>query len=215
MRGKILHDISPVVTPGFEVWPGDTPPRQEWLVRMDTGNAFNLSTLVTTVHLGSHADAPLHYAADGAGIEACPIEAFIGPARVVRIARESLDADGRIPPSAVESRLDATPPRVLFATGTYAANTPYTPTFASFHPGTIDLLASRGVVLVGIDTPSVDPLEDPLLSSHQRLAHHRMMNLEGLVLDGVAEGDYELVALPLRLAGFDASPVRAILRSLD
>ncbi|MDX2175553.1 MAG: cyclase family protein [Candidatus Sumerlaeia bacterium] len=210
-----LHDITPAIAPGFAVWPGDEAPSQQWLCRIDAGATVNLSSLRSTVHLGAHADAPLHYRADGRAMDECPLDAFLGPARVVRVAPEQLGPQRRIPAEALAPHLDAMPPRVLVATGTYAPGTPYSDDFASFSPEAIDLLAARGAVLVGIDTPSVDPLNDAALLSHGRLAAHGLMNLEGLVLEGVPVGDYELIALPLRLVGFDASPVRAVLRELS
>ena len=86
--------------------------------------------------------------------------------------------------------------------------------FTAIAPATIDLLHAHGVRLVGIDTPSLDPEQSKLLDSHQRVRQHGMAILEGVVLDEVAEGDYELIALPLKISGCDASPVRAVLREL-
>jgi arylformamidase len=105
------------------------------------------------------------------------------------------------------------PARVLVRTYTKAPTT-WDPDFAAFAPETIAWLASLGVTLVGIDTPSVDPADSKTLDSHQQLLRHDMRVLENLVLDDVAPGDYELIALPLKLTGADAAPVRAILRSL-
>jgi arylformamidase len=105
-------------------------------------------------------------------------------------------------------------PRVLFRTGTFPDPRRWNNDFASLSPELVDALHERGVILVGIDTPSVDPFESKALAAHKALARHDMANLEGLVLDEVAEGQYELIALPLRLKNADASPVRAVLRTL-
>jgi arylformamidase len=105
-------------------------------------------------------------------------------------------------------------PRVLLATGTYPDPDRFTQDFAALSPELVDHLHAEGVRLIGIDTPSVDPFASKELPSHRRFLAHDMAILEGLVLDGVSEGMYELIALPLRLTGFDASPVRAVLRSL-
>jgi arylformamidase len=105
-------------------------------------------------------------------------------------------------------------PRVLFATGTYPDPTHFNEDFAGLSAKLIDYLAEKGVTLVGIDTPSVDPYESENLPAHQAALRRDVAILEGLVLENVPAGIYELIALPLRLVGFDGSPVRAILRTL-
>jgi arylformamidase len=102
-------------------------------------------------------------------------------------------------------------PRVLFRTGTFPDPEAWNEDFASLSPELVEHLHGRGVLLVGIDTPSVDPMQSKGLESHHALLRTGMRNLEGLVLEGVADGIYTLIALPLPLAGADASPVRAVL----
>ena len=102
-------------------------------------------------------------------------------------------------------------PRVLFRTGTYPDPNTFNSDFASLSPALIEWLASEGVRMVGIDTPSIDPAESKDLPSHAMVAAHNLAILEGIVLESVADGVYTLVALPLRIVGADASPVRAIL----
>ena len=104
--------------------------------------------------------------------------------------------------------------RVLFATGSYPDPTRFNEDFVALAPEVVDALGARGARLVGIDTPSVDLFDSKDLPTHQACLRHDMAILEGLVLDAVPEGAYELIALPLKLQGFDASPVRAVLRSL-
>jgi arylformamidase len=118
-----------------------------------------------------------------------------------------------VEPAHIESRLVGTPPRVLLRT---YRNTPtaWDSAFTAIAPATIDLLHAHGVRLIGLDTPSLDSEQSKTLDSHQRVRAHRMAILEGIVLDDVAEGDYELIALPLKIRGCDASPVRAVLREL-
>jgi arylformamidase len=118
----------------------------------------------------------------------------------------------RIPPSAIPPDLRGE--RILVATGTYPDPENWNEDFAAFEPATIDLLHERGACLVGIDTPSVDLFHAKELIAHARFLAHDMAILEGLVLAHVPEGEYELIALPLKLTGFDASPVRAVLRSV-
>ena len=205
----MLYDITPAVTPALAVWPGDTPPSRQVLADMKRGDTITLSTLRATVHLGAHADAPSHYGQDAASIESRPLDLYLGPCRVVRIPT----ARGvRIPPSAIPASLKSE--RVLIATGSYPDPYAWNDDFAAFAPETVDLLHERGARLVGIDTPSVDLFAAKNLVAHARFLAHDMAILEGLVLTHVPEGHYELIALPLRLEGFDASPVRAVLRTL-
>jgi arylformamidase len=179
------------------------------LADLKRGDNITLSTLRATVHLGAHADAPSHYGRDGASIESRPLDLYLGPCRVVRIpaARGT-----RVPPSAIPESLRGE--RVLIATGTYPDPENFNHDFAALDPATVDLLHERGARLVGIDTPSVDLFSAKELVAHHRFLAHDMAILEGLVLSHVPEGTYELIALPLNLAGFDASPVRAVLRTM-
>jgi arylformamidase len=204
-----LYDITPAVTAALAVWPGDTPSSREILADMKRGDNITLSTLRATVHLGAHADAPSHYGRDAAAIDERPLDLYLGPCRVVRIpaARGT-----RIPPSAIPRDLRGE--RILVATGTYPDPEHWNEDFAAFEPATIDLIHERGARLVGIDTPSVDLFHAKELIAHARFLAHDMAILEGLVLAHVPEGEYELIALPLKLTGFDASPVRAVVRSV-
>lgn len=204
-----LYDITPAVTASLAVWPGDTPPSREVLLDMRRGDNITLSTLHATVHLGAHADAPSHYGREAATIEARPLDLYLGPCRVIRIAAKRGE---RIAPAAIPGDLRGE--RILVATGTYPDPASWNEDFAAFEPATVDLLHERGARLVGIDTPSVDLFHAKDLIAHQRFLEHDMAILEGLVLADVPEGTYELIALPLKLTGFDASPVRAVLRTL-
>jgi len=202
-----LWDITPTVSPDLAVWPGDTPPSREVLLDLRRGDSVTLSTLRATVHLGAHADAPSHYGPHGPTIERRPLEAYLGPCQVVRVA----DAGGRrIGPDELSWPIRAE--RILVATGTYPDPTRFAPDFAALAPELVERLHEAGVCLVGIDTPSVDLFDSKDLPTHQACLRHDLAILEGLALDGVPAGLYELIALPLKLAGFDASPVRAVLR---
>jgi arylformamidase len=201
-----LIDISPPISAAIAVWPGDVPFRREVALDMAAGDHLTLSAIHTTVHLGAHADAPSHYAVDGAGIGARDLAPFYGPCQVVLV---DVAPGARIFPSDVSA--DVTAPRVLFCTGSYPDPDTFNEDFASLSPELIDWLDARGVVLVGIDTPSVDPFESKALETHQALARTGMANLEGLVLGHVSPGPYTLIALPLPLVDTDASPVRAVL----
>jgi arylformamidase len=206
--GKI-YDISPIINESLQVWPGDTPPRREILMDTMHGDSITLSTLHATVHLGAHADAHSHYATTGPSIERRPLDIYIGPCQLIRVdvARGTL-----IRPSDLPGAIAAE--RVVLATGTFPDPTHFNTDFAALDVSLVEFLHERGVRLIGIDTPSVDPFESKELPAHHTFFKRDLAILEGLVLSDVPEGIYELIALPLRLAGFDASPVRAILRSL-
>lgn len=203
----MIHDISPPITESLKVWPGDTPPSREVLCDMKAGASLTLSTLRGTVHLGAHADGPNHYGVDAPSIDERDLDLYVGPCHVIRA---NVEPSTRIDVSALPGEIRA--PRVLFCTGTYPDPTEFNENFAALSPGLVDYLHDGGVRLVGIDTPSVDLFSSKDLPAHKRFLANDMAILEGLVLDAVPEGLYELIALPLRLVGFDASPVRAILR---
>lgn len=206
----MLYDISPLLTPGTPVWPGDTPLSRKWSCELAKGDNVNLSTLTTTPHLGAHADAPLHSEDGRSGIAEVSLDPYLGPCRVIE-----LDAPSLIVPHDLEDHDLTAVTRVLFKTGSVLDQGIFPEQFAAIAPATIERLADLGVRMVGIDTPSVDPIDSTSLDAHHALNRHGMANLEGLDLDAVPPGDYELVALPLRLQGFDASPVRAVLRTID
>ncbi|HET7433367.1 MAG TPA: cyclase family protein [Thermoanaerobaculia bacterium] len=207
-----LIDISPLVDATINVWPGDTPYSQTFNLEMSAGANLTLSEIRTSVHVGAHADAPSHYLAAGADIASRSLEYYLGRCNVFHIA----DSRGRrIMPSDVMQR-NVTAKRVLFRTDSFPDPRRWNEDFASLSPELVEWLYARGVITVGIDTPSVDPFDSKALEAHQALARCDMANLEGLVLTDVApDREYELIALPLRLRHADASPVRAVLRTLD
>jgi arylformamidase len=206
--GDRIWDISPVISPGFPVFPGDTPFALRWTWTLGVQCPVNVSELTLSPHTGAHTDAPLHYAADGASIADVPLETYLGPCRVVH----AIGVGPLVQPAHLAAHLGDVPQRLLVRTYATAPTYAWDPHFTALAPATIDLLHARGVRLVGIDTPSLDPATCKSLDSHQRVRAHGMAILEGIVLDDVAEGDYELIALPLKIAGCDASPVRAVLR---
>lgn len=205
-----IIDISPVIDPSIAVWPGDVPYARSVSLDMNAGANLTLSSVTTTLHVGAHTDAPSHYAATGDDVATRSLHYYLGTCVVwhVDVARGE-----RILPAHVSKKpLMAT--RVLFRTGTYPDPRAWNDDFASLSAELVDWLHAKGVITVGIDTPSVDLFDDKALEAHQALARHDMANLEGLVLDHVAEDRYELIALPLRLAGADGSPLRAVLRRI-
>lgn len=206
---KII-DISPVVSETTAVWPGDTPLNREILLSLSAGNNIDLSTFHGTVHIGAHADAPSHFINGGSSIESVALEPYIGTCYVHSVRGKKL-----ITAQDCELPLSMGVKRVLFKTDSYPNPDSFNRDFCAISPQALNLLGESGIVLVGIDTPSVDPFESKSLDAHQALHTHGIRNLEGLVLSHVDDGLYELIALPLRIKGFDASPVRAVLRTSD
>jgi len=203
----MIYDISPPITENLAVWPGDTPASREVLLDMARGENLTLSTLRATVHLGAHADAPSHYGENAPSIESRNLDLYLGRCQVIPA---NVSPGERVAMSMLGGEITET--RVLIATGTFPDPQQFQEDFAGLEPDLVDTLHAKGVKLIGIDTPSVDLFSSKDLPSHQRFLANDMAILEGLVLDGVPPGQYELIALPLKLCGFDASPVRAILR---
>lgn len=208
---KRLWDISPPVSASSPVFPGDTPYRQQWKWTLTQECPVNVSEIAMSPHIGAHADAPLHYQNGAPAIGQLSLEPFLGPCRVIH----ALDCGPLILPEHLEHAMDDLPPRVLVRTARNAAVSWWTEDFSAYAPHTIEWLADRGVVLIGLDTPSIDPASSKTLDSHHVILRRDLRVLENLLLDDVEPGDYELIALPLALSEADASPVRAILRELD
>ena len=205
-----LWDISPPVQAGAPVFPGDTPYAQRWAASIGPGCPVNVSTLTLSPHVGAHADAPLHYDPQGAAVGALALAPYLGRCRVIH----ALGAGPLLRWEHLAHALAGLPPRVLVRTYAQAPVDRWDPQLAAFAPETIERLADAGVQLVGIDTASIDPAASKTLDSHQVVRRRGLRVLENLVLDEVPEGDYELIALPLKLMTADASPVRAVLRAL-
>jgi arylformamidase len=205
-----LWDITPAVGPATPVWPGDTPVDIERVWRIEAGSPVNVARLTLSPHTGAHTDAPLHYDMAGAGIGEVGLEPYLGRCRVIHC----IGAAPLVMPQQLAGSLDDVPPRVLLRTYRRAPLERWDSAFCAVAPQTIDLLAAHGVELIGIDTPSLDPQDSKTMEAHHRIRAHRMAILEGIVLDAVEAGDYELIALPLKFTTLDASPVRAVLRAL-
>lgn len=203
-----IWDISQRLRPGLPVWPGDTPWSQERTWLMEEGSPVNVSKLTMTTHSGSHADAPLHYAADGMDAAAMDLAPFIGECLVIDARGTSGAVSvGDLPH--IESA-----DRVLFRTYDTFPHDAWDSDFTAIAPEAIEWLALQGVRLIGTDAPSVDPQESKGIAAHKAVLEADMRILEGLVLDDVPAGRYELIALPLKVVGGDAAPCRAILREL-
>ncbi len=207
-RPRRLWDISQVLRPGLPVYPGDTQFTAVQTWAMARGSVVNVSALTLSSHSGAHADAPLHYDADGVSIDVVALEAYLGPCLVV----DARAAGALLEPHHLPSLSGAT--RVLFRTYHSFPYNNWTARWTAVAAETITALSAAGVVLIGIDGPSLDHQDSKTMDAHHAVAAADMRILEGLVLDAVPPGWYELIALPLSIAGADAAPVRAVLREL-
>ena len=207
---KRLWDISPPVHAGSPVFPGDTLYSQRWSARIAADCPVNVSAITLSPHVGAHADAPLHYDEAGAPIGAVELAPFLGHCRVIH----AIACGPLIRIEHLQHALADLPPRVLVRTYANAPLDTFDNALAAYAPEAIEHLADCGVMLIGIDTASIDPADSKTLDSHQVIRRRGLRVLENLWLDDVPEGDYELIALPLKLTTADASPVRAVLREL-
>jgi arylformamidase len=205
----MIRDISVAVRPGTPEWPGDVPFQCGWTARIGDGSSVNLSSVTSSPHVGTHADAPLHVHHDWPATDSLPLEAFLGAALVLDV---STAPDGPLSLRADDRRLEGIQ-RLLLRTGRSIASGTFPPDWPVLDAECAAGLAERGLRLLGVDAPSVDKRESKSLPVHHALFGGGAFVLENLDLGGVREGTYELVALPQRLVGLDAAPVRAVLLS--
>ena len=207
----MIHDITVLVQPGTPEWPGDVPFTCGWTSRLSDGASVNLSHIAGSPHVGTHADAPLHVRDGDPASDALPLEPFLGEVLVIDVS----DAPaGPLDFGADDPRLRGCS-RLLLRTGRTIAEGHFPDDWPVLSVAAASALARRGVRLVGVDAPSVDERESHTLDVHHALFDHGAYVLENLDLRGVTAGRYELVALPQRLAGLDAAPVRALLRGVE
>jgi len=204
-----LIDISRPLAKGMPTWPGDTPFSYEVSWPMADSGSVNVGQLTMSIHTGTHVDAPFHYDNEGGKTLTLDLEAFIGPARVIDVSGIAC-----ITPAALSGHDLAGVSRLLLRTRSWTDPGSFPTDIACIDPDLPRFLAERGIRLIGVDVPSVDPLDSKALPAHHGLHEHGINILEGILLDHVEPGDYELIALPLALAEADGSPVRAVLRPL-
>jgi arylformamidase len=202
-----LIDISIPLDASLAAWPGDVKFHLELHRKLSEGASVNLSAITMSVHTGTHADSPFHFLAGGAAIEALPLAPFIGPAVVVDVTGRPVIREADV--AHVDCKKT---PRLLFKTGAWPRHDVFPETIPLLEAGLPDILIARGVVLVGVDVPSVDALDSKTLPIHHALARGGIQILESLYLANAPAGEYELIALPIKLVGSDGAPVRAVLR---
>ncbi len=201
-----IIDISPLVHEQTAVFPGDTLFSRNEVLSYEKGHNLRLSSMNTTLHIGAHTDAPSHYHRDGKAMEQRDLHYYLGSCQVIEV---QCPKGERIKPSHLRDEINS--PRILLKTDSFPDPDQWNEDFNSLSKELMETLVQKGVKLIGIDTPSVDPANDKELICHNLIYQNDMAILEGIILGHVAPGEYQLIALPLKLKGADASPVRAIL----
>ncbi len=205
-----IYDISHTLRAGMAAWPGDDGLRIEQKTSLADGDIANVTAISMSCHVGTHMDAPHHYLSGGKSIETIELERFVGPARVVTVR----PATSFVSAEELDVFLVDRPQRLLIRCNAPTELNHFREDFVALSVGAAERLAEAGVRLVGIDSPSVDPFTATVLEAHLVLGRAGILIIENLRLEGVPDGWYELIALPLKLAGGDGSPVRAVLREM-
>lgn len=199
-------DITQTMQNGIPNWPGDTPFSFEVGYTKQQTGSVNIGRMTTSLHTGTHADAPFHFNSEAETIEQLDVNVYIGDCVIVDcIGQEMVTAQSLEPVDFRSAK------RVLLKT-VEQPSAAFPETIPVIHPNVAPFLKERGVILLGIDNPSVDPLDSKEVLAHHKLYEHGIHILEGLDLGHVQQGIYELIALPLKIAGADGAPVRAVVR---
>jgi len=214
-----IFDISRALSNDLAPWPGDTPFRFELKWKMAEGAAVNVGAINMGVHNGTHADATFHFDEGGDSIERMPLDAYVGEAVVVDLTKifartgDDFDKTRQIGVGDLEAASASLEhaPRLLLKTGVWKNSKVFPDWIPVMARDVPEWLRERGVKLLGLDLPSVDPIEAKKLTNHYALAALRIAIVESLDLSEVESGVYHFAALPLKIDGGDAGPVRAIL----
>jgi arylformamidase len=194
-------------------WPGDPPFHIERSQDQNEGAVCTVSRIRMGVHTGTHMDAPLHFIKGGATIDQIPLNALIGPARVIQIQNRHSIRRAELEKHEIEAR-----DRVLFKTANSDRlwrKNEFDEDFIFISRDGAEYLAERGVQTVGVDYLSVGGFREDAVETHVALLDKGIWVIEGLDLSGIEPGLYELICLPLKLIGADGSPARAVLRNIE
>ncbi len=208
---RAMFDLSPLISERIANWPGDVPFTREVNFDAAKGNHLTLSSIRTSVHLGTHTDAPNHASGTAFGIESAEPSRYLGPCQVVSVKKKR----GSLIEKTDIENLTISAPRLLVRTGSFPDPNSFNKDFVAFSSDSIEWLADRGVLLIGIDTPSIDAFDSKTLPAHHATVALGLSILEGVILTGVKDGLYEICSLPLKIENADASPVRAVLAPLS
>jgi len=209
-----IWDISRALSDNLASWPGDTPFHFKLAASIDENTVVNVGAIRTSVHNGSHADAPFHFERDGPTIEHAALDTYLGKATVVDLTQQLRDGGpGLITIDHLNGSSDLLrqTSRLLLKTGAWPDDAVFPERIPVIAPDVAEWLQARGVKLVGLDLPSVDPIDSKILQNHHALARCGIAIIESLDLQTVEAGIYNFAALPLKIAGGDAAPVRAVL----
>lgn len=202
-----IYDISHTIRPGMAVWPGDTPVSRAVTMKMEHGDFVNCSAVTLSLHAGTHLDAPGHYLDGACTVDRLDLSVLVGPAELVTVS----PVDGEITPSHLEAALRARPRRLLVRANPPTDLSEFPHGFAALSREAAEAIAGAGVLLLGVDSPSVDPFGSSSLPVHQVLGTRGVVIVENLRFESIPDGHYTFVALPLKIEGGDGSPVRAVL----
>jgi arylformamidase len=205
MADKKIYDISMELSGQTPEWPGDIPFQYGLAATIEQSGSVNVGKVVTSTHIGTHVDAPFHYDNDGLKINELPLDCYLTTAQVVDVRGKSKITGADLP--AIESEVTA----ILLKTDSWKDRTKFPETWPLFDPSIAEWMAEHGVKLLGVDVPSVDAETSKELPMHMAMNRNGRFILEGIVLDEVPAGVYQLAALPLKIKGAEGSPVRAVL----
>jgi arylformamidase len=200
-----LYDISMDLNAQTPEWPGDTPFGYRLSVTQEQSGSVNIGELKTSTHIGTHVDAPFHYDGQGMKIDELPLDVYLSTAQVVDVQGKSIISMSDLP------KPEAGVATILLKTASWGDRTKFPEGWPLFRADIAEWLVEHNIKLLGVDVPSVDPETSKELPMHQAMNKHGRFILEGIVLDEVPAGVYELAALPLKITGAEGSPVRAVL----
>ena len=205
MEPKKIIDISMELSDATPEWPEDMPFSYELSVTKQQSGSVNVGKLQTSTHIGTHIDAPFHYDDQGLKTHELPLDVYLSKAQVMDVSGLKKISLADFKP--LESGVTA----LLLKTGSWKERSKFPEKWPVFDESIAQWLADKGIRLLGVDVPSVDPETSKELPMHQAMNRYQRFILEGIVLDDAAEGVYRLAALPLKIKGGEGSPVRAIL----
>lgn len=209
MKPSQWIDISQPLNNEIATWPGDTPFSYEVSWSKEESGSVNVGKLTMSIHTGTHIDAPFHFDNEGKKVIDLDVQVYVGPARIIDVS--NLESIGK---KELECFNLEGVERLLLRTSSHGKANEFPDVIPHLRADIAPFLSNKGIRLIGVDVPSVDPLDDKELAAHHQLFKHGIHILENVVLDHVTDGDYELIALPLALTDADGSPVRAVIRPI-